>query len=389
MTKKTSRANTKAYDTIEAAIRGQWHLGRNIILCWTRKQNGLVFLSCPYYLIGSLISPESSLGNTDNSQGLNILTLIMGTRQIDMLSLNRLKGINGIIEGQIELHETVNVQNLDNNKIDEILRRYSISYVENHAVALFDIVGFSKYTPFEQVTLLSSLSYSINAAHAKLQSWNISISFAHTTTGDGFYIWSKEPSIDGNVNLYLLMQLVLADNAIAQTKSYAHTAPVLKTGFHIGNYYEFHQPEDLRPTPYNFIVGDATIELARIIEDAMAGQILVGDFHCKLPMPDSSGNLRDVNTASFIDILSAKTDNLSGFTISGSKITSIVCYLTGTPLADQQFSISQYQVEDKHHFTHAVYNAKVNIYRENKPPIFLGIQEKDVLVSSGLKKDHT
>ena len=78
------------------------------------------------------------------------------------------------------------------------------------------------------------------------------------------------------------MHLVLADNAIARSKSVAKSVPRLRACFHVGSCYEFHQAEGLNPTVHDFIVGDVTIELARMIEAAAPDQILVGDFMADL-----------------------------------------------------------------------------------------------------------
>jgi hypothetical protein len=300
--------------------------------------------------------------------------------------MKRIEKSYGITRHKIEFRPPAHAREFNTEKIDELVRRYSISYVRNHAVALFDIVGFSKYTPIDQVTLLSSLSYSINSAYNKLQRHDIEVGFERTSTGDGYYIWSNEPTIESNINLYNLVQLILADNAIARTKTYGHTAPTLKTAFHIGNYYEFHQSEALKPTPYNYIVGDVTIELARIIEKAMPGQILVGDFNCHLPSPDNPDTYINVDTIDFIEILKEKVRGLKGVLISDKEIESIVCYLTGERVGEDKFTISRYKIVDKHERFRTVFNAKVNIYRDKYPPIFLGIQEKDVHISSSIMR---
>src|SRR5690606_40569555 len=98
------------------------------------------------------------------------------------------------------------------------------------AVALFDIVGFSLLSPFEQMTQLNSLSYSLNSAQSKLLDKRIGVDFARSTTGDGFYVWNRDLDFDANVNLYHLMYLVLADNAIARRKAERNTVPRLRAG---------------------------------------------------------------------------------------------------------------------------------------------------------------
>jgi len=42
--------------------------------------------------------------------------------------------------------------------------------------------------------------------------------------------------------------------------------------------YEFHQIDGLNPTTFSYIVGQVTIDLSRMIDKALPGQILLGDF---------------------------------------------------------------------------------------------------------------
>ena len=104
---------------------------------------------------------------------------------------------------------------------------------------------------------------------------DVSINFARSSSGDGFYVWNRDDGLEANVNLYHFMHIVLADNAIARSKATSKAVPRLRACFHVGSCYEFHQAEGLNPTMHDFIVGDVTIELARMIEAALPGQILV------------------------------------------------------------------------------------------------------------------
>jgi hypothetical protein len=40
--------------------------------------------------------------------------------------------------------------------------------------------------------------------------------------------------------------------------------------------------------------------------------------------------------------------------------------------------VNRYHIRDKHDTSRVVYNAKINIHRENTEPIFLGIQRDDL-----------
>jgi hypothetical protein len=207
----------------------------------------------------------------------------------------------------------------------------------------------------------------------------IDINFARSTTGDGFYIWNRDTGIHANTNLYHFMHIVLADNAIARQKAQGNTTPLLRTGFHVGDHYAFYQAEGLNPTIYNYIVGEVTIELARIVDQALPGHVLVGEFNADLPGFDGgeSGPC-EVDSVRFINGLQDSLSKLRGMTLSGEEIREIKCYLTGAQRPTGDFAIHRYRITDKHGYSRNVYNAKINIYRSGGDPIFLGIQEKDL-----------
>ncbi len=266
-----------------------------------------------------------------------------------------------------------------NEIIEKMVKRYSITYVPNRGVSLFDIVGFSLLTPFEQMMQLNSLSYSLNSAQSKLLTKRIGVDFSRTTTGDGFYIWNRDLTLEGNINLYHFMQLALADNAIAHKKATHNTVPRLRACFHVGSSYEFHQSEGLSPTLYNYIVGDVTVDLARVIERAMPGQILVGDFRAEMPKTNApAGESQIVESVDFVEIAMRHVEQLEGLDLSGERVDAIRCYLTGSKLPNGEFSVRRISVSDKHGIARRVYNAKVNIYRSNAEPILLGIEDRSL-----------
>ncbi|MDZ7643707.1 MAG: hypothetical protein U5K76_05370 [Woeseiaceae bacterium] len=232
------------------------------------------------------------------------------------------------------------------------------------------------------MTQLNSLSYSLNSAHAKMLEQDVGINFARSTTGDGFYVWNRDRGLEANVNLYHFMHIVLADNAIARSKSTAKIVPRLRACFHVGSCYEFHQAEGLNPTIHDFIVGDVTIELARIVDAAMPGQILVGDFMAELAADTDEHEQTQVHldAAAFLERAQGNLPKLSGLELSGERVSAIKCYLTGERLESGDFNIRRLEIRDKHGLTRNAYNAKVNIYREHAEPILLGIEDRKLRV---------
>jgi hypothetical protein len=217
----------------------------------------------------------------------------------------------------------------------------------------------------------------VNSAYAQLLSKGIKIDFARTTTGDGFYVWNRATSPEANTELYRLMMMILADNAAAQRKARSSWVPKLRAAFHVGEHYEFQQVEGLNPTNFSYIVGQVTVDLARMVERAIPGQILLGDFNFKFGGNAIERSIR-FDTLDFVENTATTLDQLNGLDISGGRVETIRCYLTGRSLGSGHYLVNRYHVRDKHGATRAVYNAKINIQRDKAEPIFLGIRSEDM-----------
>jgi hypothetical protein len=234
------------------------------------------------------------------------------------------------------------------------------------------------------MTQLNSLSYSMNSAHAKMLEADVNIDFARSSSGDGFYIWNRDEGLEASINLYHFMHLVLADNAIARSKTTCKAVPRLRACFHVGSCYEFHQAEGLNPTTHAFIVGDVTIELARMIDAALPGQILVGDFMADIETENDKGEITvqpNVDAVTFLQRAQGDLSRLSGMVLAGERVTAIKCYLTGENMGGGIFNIRRLTIKDKHGLSRVAFNAKVNIYRKTAQPILLGIQDKELLAA--------
>ncbi|MGD2167486.1 MAG: hypothetical protein PVF63_05215 [Gammaproteobacteria bacterium] len=371
---------------VDNRLHEQWRLGQNVLLCWCPEPRGLAVLVVPHYAVAEYAagkgSAERESGSSVDSMDFRhasedfFKSLLSRNRMLTPAQIDKVSRLLGIDITHIALRYPLSRDPRHLRIVENMIKRYGISYVPNRAVALFDIVGFSLLSPFEQMNQINSLAYSLNSAQSKLLTKKIDVNFSRSTTGDGFYIWNRDLSLEANVNLYQFMHLVLADNAIARSKARGRTAPRLRACFHIGSCYEFHQAEGLNPTTYDYIVGDVTIELARMVDRALPGQVLVGEFNADLPNP-SSGKSASIRLSSieFIGCAEQSLSKLEGLELSGDRVDAIKCYLTGSKLGDGKFAIRRIVVNDKHGMTRRVYNAKVNIYRRNAQPILLGIED--------------
>jgi len=366
---------------LDRCLHELWGLGQNVILNWCPDGDGIALLVIPHYGVAAYSTQVQgrhgvAAGGTASKPKQDFFqALLSGRRCLAPAQIAKVSRLLGVDAMHVALREPLKNTPGQNEIIERMVKRYSITYVPNRGVSLFDIVGFSLLSPFEQMMQLNSLSYSLNSAQAKLLSKRIGVDFSRTTTGDGFYIWNRNLTLEGNINLYHFMQLVLADNAIAHKKAQHNTVPRLRACFHVGSSYEFHQAEGLNPTLYNYIVGDVTVELARMIERALPGQILVGDFRADVPADRQSGSLtRD--SVDFVDMATRTVGQLAGIELSGERVDAIRCYLTGPRLTNGEFTVRRLVINDKHGISRRVYNAKVNIYRHNAEPILLGIEDR-------------
>ncbi len=362
---------------LEKCLHQHWSLGQNNILSWAPRDDGMLVLVVPHYAIAEYTSIPAG----DRAPRVSprfITELISGDRLLSLKQMQKVARLLDVEPIYVPLREALSGHPVETQIIEKMIRRYGINYVASRAVTLFDIVGFSLFTPFEQMSQLNSLSYSLNSSHAKMLEQDVAINFARSSTGDGFYVWNRDDGLEANVNLYHFMHIVLADNAIARSKSSSKAVPQLRACFHVGSCYEFHQAEGLNPTMHDFIVGDVTIELARMIDAAQPGQILVGEFLADLPEEDSDHRQSQANmdAVTFLERAQGNLSKLSGMEFSGDRITAIKCYLTGEDMGGGQFNIRRLNIRDKHGLSRVAYNAKVNIYREGAQPILLGIEDK-------------
>jgi hypothetical protein len=365
---------------LEKCLHKQWSLGQNSILSWTALDQGVLVLVVPHYAIAEYTSAASD--DYKPRVSANFITdLISGDRQLTLSQMQKVARLLDVEPVIIPLRQSLTGHPVENQIIERMIRRYGINYVASRAVTLFDIVGFSLLTPFEQMTQLNSLSYSLNSAHAKMLEQDVGINFARSSSGDGFYIWNRDDGLEANVNLYHFMHIVLADNAIAKSKSLSKAVPRLRACFHVGSCYEFHQAEGLNPTMHDFIVGDVTIELARMIDAALPGQILVGDFLADVndTSIDPAQTQANLDAITFLERAQGNLSKLSGMVFSGEHVSAIKCYLTGENIGGGQFTIRRLHIKDKHGLSRVAYNAKVNIYRDNAEPILLGIEDKKLV----------
>ncbi|MFT4517847.1 MAG: hypothetical protein ACI9JM_000224 [Halioglobus sp.] len=378
------RGNLKA---LETTLRKQWRMGQNIVLCWSSDQRGLLVIFVPHYFLGNYCAAGDSPGDQNRDNEAFIRGLISGRRRMERDELFEVSKRLDVSPTFIKLNTALaeEVQVLD--AVEHVIKRYGLSYVDSRAVILFDIVDFSLYTPFEQASQLNSMSYSLNSAYNKLLAQGIEINFSRTTTGDGYYIWNRDLSASANQDLFVFMLLVVTDNVVAQAASKGNTVPVIRSGYHIGGHYELYQAEGVNPSVFSYIVGDVTIELARMLDLAERDQILIGEFHCE-QAGWGSGTVKSITSVSataFVSACNRALSSLRGVPLSGKTIDTMSCHLTESIESDGQSRPRRFLIVDKHNRSRYAYNLQIEIELESDIagdleaiPMSLGLNEEQL-----------
>ncbi|MEH6592964.1 MAG: hypothetical protein V7746_22030 [Halioglobus sp.] len=354
------RGNLKS---LEQTLRKQWRLGQSIVLCWSADDNGLLVIFVPHYFLGNYCAVDESVNDHGPENEAFIRQLISGKRRKTRDELFSIADRLGVAPTFIKLSSALSEEANVETAVEQLIKRYGLSYVDSRAVLLFDIANFSLYTPFEQASQLNSLSYSLNSAYNKLLAQGIEVNFARTTTGDGYYVWNRNLGASASQDLFCFLLLVIADNTVARAASKGNTVPVIRTAYHIGSHYELYQAEGVSPTVFSYIVGDVTIELARMIDLAQPDQILIGDFKCPMPVRDGgvAGQTTMLSAPAFVRSCNRELASLSGTQLSGKSIQSMRSELTESDSASDGSVPRRFRITDKHGLSRHAYNLQVEI----------------------------
>ncbi len=353
MATKISAEDALALKQLDVHLNPVWQLGRNAILAWTAGRTGLRVAVIPVRQLLQLLGSQPDL-----LQGPRYLE---EARFGDLCRSARLEPIDIVTSLRIGPKEGyVPWQN-----IEGIIKRYSITETPHRAVMLFDIVGYSKLDPLHQIGQLNSLEYCINVAHRRLMGWGVKVDLARSTTGDGFYVWNRSVGLVAEVSLLILLVMVLGENELERTQERHGLVPLLRACFSVGRHYAYYQIEGLSPRGYDYIVGDVTITLARLIQKTETGQLLIGDF----VRPKTEGGVDMIDTPAFVSQTDRYFRKLVGREFNGVSITDLGLSLTTW----RDKSLEKLVIGDKHGLNHAAYNAVARLYRGGQVPLLIGL----------------
>src|SRR5690606_7435014 len=132
----------------------------NVILNWCPDGDGIALLILPHYAIAGYTTPQPEApgrGAPAQPKQEFFQVLLSGRRCLSPPQFAKVGRLLGIDPTHLPLREPLKNTPAQNAIIEKMVKRYSITYVPNRGVCLFDIVGFSLLSPFEQMMQLNSL----------------------------------------------------------------------------------------------------------------------------------------------------------------------------------------------------------------------------------------
>ena len=346
-----------ALKELDVAVNASWLLGKNIVVGWTPEESTVHLCMAP----ASTVFEESA----------RVPQVFDGQRQMDATTLLTLCKALQVKPMQVELPAAVGDKSdqIAPQIIDNLIRRYCINLTPHRAVMLFDIVGFSKATPVQQVAQLNSLEFSINNANKRLKSSGVRIELARSTVGDGFYVWNRATGPKADLATFIALLLILTDNWVAKSQSKASLAPTLRAAFSIGSHFSYHQVEGTSPRGFEYIVGEVTITLARLIGKAIANQVIVGKFE----RPADGVSDRTTDAVAFVAQALGGIQKVPNLEVRAMTLKDLRPSLTGLELKAGRHVVDLYKIKDKHGYQHEAFNANVAVTFGNGQSVVLGI----------------
>ena len=340
-----------------------WSFGSNSLVAWTATRMGIDIIS----------TPKVRLFNTENPHH----RVFRGSRNLESGIFKEVSESVDSEPMEIRLDFKIGEDEtgLSVDEVEEIFANYATFKTDHRAVALLDIVGFSKHTPEAQASQLSTLEFALNIAEESCKQKGLPVEMRRSTTGDGFYIWNRKTGPDADVALFVLLKLFLTYySGLKRAITEKNAAPDIRTAASVGSHYSFYAPgRDVLYTSDEYIVGDVTINVARLIGKTNTHQIVIGAFK----RPGLPGE-PEYNPERIIEAASNKLQEFHGMPLFGSPVQRFASYITGPKREDGRYKKQKMRVVDKHGFEHICYNAKVNVFLDGDDPYYIGLQHADL-----------
>lgn len=362
---ESSNALRQVIADLDERLNRLWRHGSHMLVGWMEAGDGVAVLFAPFEGLVDILEVEPGW--------------LIAPHRMTPDDMKRAADALGVRPTKLPLRSALDEHPGLAGLVETMMCRYGVARSQHRAGVMFDIVDFDKKSALEQVLLIKNLSYSINVAHARISEGGYDIDLGRANTASGIMIWNRRNGLAADIHLFYLMILTLADNALKRQGKEEDFIPRLRTVFHVGPVYEFHQPQGLAPGAFNLIFGGLVAALRHVSALARPDQILATQFKRPVdPPPGSMQRRRSADTPQFIALAQREIDGLGDVLLEGEKVSALKCYLTGRSIGGGAFNILQYRTADGLGQQHLLFNLKLNIHRPTADPLYIGVQHTDL-----------
>lgn len=340
-----------------------WRFGSNALVGWRPSLRGIEVITLPKVRLFA-------------DHGRHLPVFSEGSSLMEGMALDDAARLLEVQPVELRLEQRIGAGpgEIPTALVERVFRLFTVRKVLHRAVLLLDIVGFSKAEPEAQAAQLTTLEFSLNLAEEMARAQGLAVQFSRTTTGDGFYVWNERSGLRADIDFFCAVAIFqILFSALKRTSTHAEAVPVLRQCLSIGSHFAYRQPRKDGSDAGAFIVGDVTIQVARLIGTALPDQMLVGDFQRPLGLGQNS-----CNAETFLLAVSERLAALKELRVLGYRIDRIGFYLTGPRDAEGRHVPALITITDKHGFEHRCYNAKLNAFAEQGEPYYCGLQHGDL-----------
>jgi hypothetical protein len=249
------------------AFRSLWRLGSHALVAWRETPRGIEILTVPKIRLFTLADPPRRLFAGERHMrgaAFDEVARFLSAQPVEL----RLPRPVGEMAGEIP-----------SKLVEDQFLPLSVLRTDARAVLLLDIVGFSKNAPEIQAAQLATLDFAINLAGEAAVKLGFPFQMERSTTGDGYYVWNARKGIEEDHALFAFNALLsIYHLALKRATKIAEAVPAMRAALSVGSHYTYHRPSRGAAGFAEYIVGDVTIAVARLISQCREGQILVGDF---------------------------------------------------------------------------------------------------------------
>lgn len=353
--------NAAALAHLNNVLTGLWGFGSNALVGWTPSRRGMEVISVPMVRLYRAGNAHRRIFSGDRVMGQLTFRAVATALDVEPVELFLRHPVSDDGDG------------LSVAEVDALFSRYAVTKTHQRGVFLVDIVGFSLFSPEDQASQLAALEFALNIAEETARRRGAAVDLARSTTGDGFYVWNREKGLDADRRLFCVFVLALVYlAALRRAMGEVSFIPEIRCCFGVGSHYSYHDSSHHRDSEY--IVGDITISLARLIDKARPGQIMIARFARQVEDSDETMGTRDF-IASAVSLL----DDFRDIQVAEALVEKVSVSLTGPQQDDSTYRIQRLRVTDKHGLPHLCYNAKVNIVTAGGPPFQCGLQHEELL----------